>query len=68
MYRLKVKELAAGKKITINKLARMSDLERKTVQRIFADPHKNIDLVTLDKISMALDVDISALVESVKEE
>jgi DNA-binding Xre family transcriptional regulator len=65
MYRLKVKELAEGEKIIINKLMRMSDLERKTV---FADLHKNIDLVTLDKISIALNVDISALVEGVKEE
>lgn len=64
MIRLKVKEVAQAKGISQNKLARMADLDNKSVARIFQNPHQYISTETLDKIAQALNIDASMLLES----
>lgn len=69
MYRLKVKEVASQKGITQSKLSRISDINSRTMHDIYYEPTTtNITMSTLDKIAVALGVDISELIESVKED
>lgn len=65
MIRLKVKEIAAEKGIGQGKLARLADMDVKTVKRIYRDPTSEISTGTLDKLAKALEVDASELIESV---
>lgn len=68
MYRLKVKEVASQKGITQSRLSRISDINNRTMHLIYYGPTTaNITMSTLDKIAVALGVDISELIESVKE-
>lgn len=64
MIRLKVKEVAAQKKISQGKLARLADMDTKTLKRIYRDPTAEINMSTLDKLAIALNVDASLLIES----
>ena len=69
MYRLKVKEVANSKKITQSKLSRLADINNRTMHLIYYEPTTaNITMSTLDKIAVALGVDISELIESVKKD
>jgi DNA-binding Xre family transcriptional regulator len=63
--RLKVKEVAAEKKISMGKLSRSSDVSYRTIKLIYDDPFRDVSLDTLDKIAVALDVEISDLIEYV---
>jgi len=65
MIRLKVKEVAKQKGIGQGKLARMSDIDVKTMQKIFKYPTSIVTTETLDRIAKALGVDASELIESV---
>lgn len=64
MIRLKIKEVAQIRQISQNKLARMADVDNKTISKIFQDPHHIINTTTLDKIARALNIDASYLLES----
>ncbi len=65
MIRLKVKEIAETKKLSMARLARRADIDFKTVQRIYRDPYREVTTTTLDKLAQALGVDASELIESV---
>lgn len=65
MIRLRVKEVAKEKGIGQGKLARMSDIDVKTMQKIFKYPTSIVTTETLDRIAKALGVDASELIESV---
>lgn len=65
MIRLKVKEVAEEKKMSMAKLARRADIDFKTVQCVFHDPYRDISLSTLDKIAIALGVPPNDLIEAV---
>jgi transcriptional regulator with XRE-family HTH domain len=65
MIRLRVKEIAQAKGISQGRLARLSDVDYKTIQRIYREPTREITTTTLDKIAKALGVDASELVESI---
>ncbi|MHB8596166.1 MAG: helix-turn-helix domain-containing protein [Ktedonobacteraceae bacterium] len=65
MIKLKVKEVAKQKGIGQGKLARMSDIDVKTMQKIFKYPTSIVTTETLDRIAKALEVDASELIESV---
>lgn len=64
MIRLRVKEIAKKKKITQSRLGRLADVDVKTMQRIFREPTSIVTTAVLDRIAIALNVDISLLVES----
>lgn len=64
-YRLKVKEIAKQKGISQRRLFFLSQVDLGTLQKIFRYPTSaNITVQTLDKLSTALEVDISLLIES----
>ncbi len=65
MIRLKVREVAKQKGIGQGKLARMSDIDVKTMQKIFNQPTSIVTTETLGRIAKALGVDASELIESV---
>jgi DNA-binding Xre family transcriptional regulator len=63
MIRLRVKEIAEAKKISMTRLARIADVDYKTVRKLFRDPHAEIGLTTLDKLAWALRVEPTDLIE-----
>jgi transcriptional regulator with XRE-family HTH domain len=65
MIRLRVKEVAEEKGLSMAKLARKADIDFKTVQRIFHDPYRDISLSTLDKLATALEIPANNLIETI---
>ena len=65
MIRLKVQEIAARQGISQGKLARMADMDVKTLKRIYRNPTAEVSSFTLDKLAKALGVDASELIESI---
>jgi DNA-binding Xre family transcriptional regulator len=65
MIRLKVKEIAKVKGVSQRKLSLRSEVDIKTIQKIYRYPYSIITTETLDKIAKVLEVDASELIESV---
>jgi DNA-binding Xre family transcriptional regulator len=63
MIRLRVKEIAEAKKMSMTRLARIADVDYKTVRKLFRDPYSEIGLVTLDKLAWALHAEPAELIE-----
>lgn len=63
MYRLKVREIAETKGVSMSKLQRDADIAFRTVKLIFRDPYRDINLSTLDKLAQALGVRICDLID-----
>ncbi|HTI15791.1 MAG TPA: helix-turn-helix transcriptional regulator [Dictyobacter sp.] len=63
MIRLRVKEVAEEKGLSMARLARRADIDFKTVQRLFHDPYRDISMSTLEKIARALSVPVVSLIE-----
>jgi len=61
--RLRLEEIARQKKVSMTHLSRISDVEYKTVRKIFRDPSAEIGLSTLDKLCWALRVTPAELIE-----
>lgn len=68
MIRLKVKEVAETKKMSMRKLVRESGIAYNTLRTIYRDPYRQVTTATLDRLAKALDVDASQLIESVEDE
>jgi DNA-binding Xre family transcriptional regulator len=65
MIRIKLREAAKEKGISQARLSRKADVDLRTIQRIYKNPYTNINMVTLDKLAMALDMNAADLIESV---
>ncbi|HET8910635.1 MAG TPA: helix-turn-helix transcriptional regulator [Ktedonobacteraceae bacterium] len=65
MIRLKVADVAKAKGMSMLKLTKYSGLAYNTIRLIYRNPYRDIDLLTLDKLAKALQVDASELIESV---
>jgi len=65
MLRLRVKEVAQAKGISMSKLSRIADVNYKTIQTIWRDPYHGLNTITLNKIAQALGVPTSELLEDV---
>ncbi len=65
MFRMKVKEAAMAQGISQSRLSRLADIDPKVVRRIYQHPDRSISITTLDRLAIALGVDISTLIESV---
>jgi DNA-binding Xre family transcriptional regulator len=65
MIRIKVKEVAAAKKMSMRKLVRESGIAYNTLRTIYRDPYRQVNTSTLDRLALALGVDASELIESV---
>jgi DNA-binding Xre family transcriptional regulator len=63
MIRLKVKEIADQKKISMTRLSRIADVNYKTVRAIFKDPYRDIAYSTLLKLAHALHTRVEDLAE-----
>jgi DNA-binding Xre family transcriptional regulator len=63
MIRLRVKEIADAKRISINRLARSADVDYKTVQKLFRHPDADVNLRTLDKLAWSLGVTPGDLID-----
>ncbi|HLG75558.1 MAG TPA: helix-turn-helix transcriptional regulator [Ktedonobacteraceae bacterium] len=68
MIRLKVKEIAERRKISMTRLSRIADVNYKTVRAMFFDPHRDVAYSTLLKVARALDVRVEDLAEEVPDE
>jgi DNA-binding Xre family transcriptional regulator len=66
--RLKVKGVAQQKGVSQGKLSRSSDVDIKTIKRIYRDPMTIVTTETLGKIATALNVDASELIENAPDE
>ena len=63
MIRLRLEEIAKEKQISMTHLSRISDVEYRTVRKIFRTPSAEITLTTLDKLCWALRVSPAELIE-----
>ncbi len=63
MIRLKVKEVAEAKNMSMGQLHRDAGVDRKTIQRVYREPTSEISTITLDRIATALGVHVCELIE-----
>jgi DNA-binding Xre family transcriptional regulator len=61
--RLRVKEMAEAKGMSIAKLARKADLDNRTVYRLVHDPFAEVTTVTLGRLAKALEISVKDLLE-----
>ncbi len=66
--RLRVKEIAEQKGMSMGKLERLADLSHPTVRDIFRDPYKEVTTTTLVKLATALGVRVADLFEEVSDD
>lgn len=66
--RLRIKEVAAEKGISMTKLHIRSEVAYTTIRKIFRDPHTDVTLTTLSKLADALGASTKDLIEDVLEE
>lgn len=65
MIRLKVREIAQAKGMSQRKLSIKTEIDIKTIQKIYRHPTAIVTTATLDKIAKVLEVDVRELLESV---
>ena len=66
--RFKVREIAEQKGFNISTLSRKSDVGLSTVRRLWHDPYRHVDFYVLERLSKALEVPVTALIEDVPED
>ncbi len=65
MVRIRVKEIARQKGVSMGKLSRQADTAYRTIQRIYNDPIYIPTLPTLEPIAKALGVQTADLIEDI---
>jgi transcriptional regulator with XRE-family HTH domain len=65
MLRLRVKEVAKEKGLSMNKLSQRSEVSYHIISGIFRDPYRVITTETLQRIADALGVPVTELIEDV---
>ncbi len=65
MVRLRVRELAEERGISLTRLSRLADVNYKTVHTIWHDPYHGVNTKTLERIAKALGVALADLFEEV---
>jgi len=68
MVRIRVKEIAKQRGISMGKLSRDSDIAYRTIQRIYNDPDYIPTIPTLEKIAKVLGVRTGDLLEDVPDD
>jgi DNA-binding Xre family transcriptional regulator len=66
--RLRIKEVAAQKGISQRRLAKLSGVDLRHIQRLFHHPEMSVTTNLLGKLAQALEVDVSELIESVPDD
>ena len=67
MLRLKVREIAEQKKVSMNKLSQRSEVSYNIIRDIFNNPFRTVNTDTLNRIAKALEVPVTDLIEDVEE-
>ncbi|WP_297160037.1 helix-turn-helix domain-containing protein [Thermogemmatispora sp.] len=68
MLRLRVKEVAQEKNISMHRLSMLAEISYYIIRGICANPYRTISTYTLNRIAEALDVPVTALIEDVSRE
>ena len=68
MIRLRVKEIARQKGMSMGKLSRVADVSYKTVKRLYDDPTYSATLPILERLARALGVPTADLIEDVPDD
>jgi DNA-binding Xre family transcriptional regulator len=68
MIRLRVKEVATQRGISMTRLSRLADTNYKTIKAIFDNPYREVTTTTLNKLAKALGVSVSDLFEEVSDD
>ena len=68
MVRLRVREIAEQKGISMGKLSRSADLSYRTIKLIYKNPYRDVALSTLEKLAKALGISTAELIEDVPDE
>ena len=68
MIRLRVKEVATQKGISMTRLSRLADTNYKTIKAIFDNPYREVTTTTLNKLAKALGVSVADLIEEVPDD
>ena len=68
MIRLKIREVAQAKGVSMRRLSREGQLAYKTVRAFWYNPYQEVTSTTLNKLAKYLDVKISDLYDDVTEE
>ena len=66
--RLKVKEVAASKGVSMTRLHIKSEVAYNTIRRIFRDPYAEVTTTTLARLAEALEVPTADLIEDVPDD
>ena len=67
MLRLRVREVAREKKLSMNKLSQISQVSYHVIQDIYKNPFRIVTTDTINRIAKALDVPVTELIEDVPE-
>ncbi len=65
MIRLRVKEVAEEKGMSMRKLAASADIAYNTLRTIYRNPYRQVTTTTLERLAQALNVPVIALIEEV---
>ena len=68
MLRLKVKEVAKGKGISMHKLSQTSLVSYNVIKSVFKQPTRTVNSYTINRIAKALGVPVTDIIEDVPEE
>jgi DNA-binding Xre family transcriptional regulator len=63
VLRLRVKEVAQQKKMSMNKLSQRSEVSYNIIREIYQDPFKTVNTDTINRIAAALGVPVTELIE-----
>jgi DNA-binding Xre family transcriptional regulator len=66
--RLRIKEVAVRKGISMTKLSQRSEVAYNTVRRLWRDPYTDVTLSTLQRLANVLGAEVNELIESVPDE
>lgn len=66
--RLRVKEVANEKGISLTRLSQRSEVAYNTVRRIWREPYTDVTISTLQRLADVLGVNVNDLLESVPDE
>jgi DNA-binding Xre family transcriptional regulator len=65
MLRLRVREVAQEKKLSMNKLSQRSEVSYNIIKDIFRNPYRIVTTDTLNRLAAALGVPVTDLIEDV---
>ena len=63
--RLRVKEVAQEKGLSMTKLHQKSEVAYGTIRKVFRDPFTDVTIITLGRLAQALGVETKDLIEDV---